>query len=101
MTERIETERIETELIEPNPDATGAGVTLGAGCCEAHPAAIAHPAIASPSHRHIVIRASPSGPAASSATSGMIIGGSSGLKNTSRPFLSRSRMFSSASRAQT
>jgi hypothetical protein len=62
MTERIETERIETELVEPDPDATGAGVTLGAGCCEAHPAAIAHPAIASPSHRHILIRALPCGP---------------------------------------
>jgi len=56
------TERIETERIEPDPDAPGAGVTLGAGCCEAHPAAIAHPAIASPSHRHIVIRDLPCGP---------------------------------------
>jgi hypothetical protein len=53
------TERIEAD--EPDPDATGGGV-LGAGCCEAHPAAITAAAVANPSHRHIVIRASSRGP---------------------------------------
>ena len=42
-----------TERMEAEPDGMGAGVTLGAGWRDAHPAAIAQTAVASPSHRHL------------------------------------------------